>query len=59
MGRNHKLGAALAALACLLSPLIALCTPQIADDDATLWDAICPVVYPVDQSSSDHGVHYL
>jgi hypothetical protein len=32
--------------------------PQIADDE-TLWDAICPIVYPVDQSASDRGYHYL
>jgi len=31
---------------------------QIADDE-TLWDAICPIVYPVDQSASDRGYHYL
>jgi outer membrane biosynthesis protein TonB len=49
-----------AALAAILWPVIAACAPnQIADDDATLWNAICPIVYPVDQSSSDHGVHYL
>jgi TonB family protein len=61
MKRNHKIAArALAALACILWPVIAVCTAnQIADDDSTLWDAICPIVYPVDQSASDHGVHYL
>jgi hypothetical protein len=32
--------------------------PQIANDE-TLWDAICPIVYPVDQSASDRGYHYL
>jgi outer membrane biosynthesis protein TonB len=32
--------------------------PQIADEE-TLWDAICPIVYPVDQSASDRGYHYL
>jgi outer membrane biosynthesis protein TonB len=32
--------------------------PQFADDE-TLWDAICPIVYPVDQSASDRGYHYL
>jgi outer membrane biosynthesis protein TonB len=31
---------------------------QIADEE-TLWDAICPIVYPVDQSASDRGYHYL
>jgi outer membrane biosynthesis protein TonB len=32
--------------------------PQFADGE-TLWDAICPIVYPVDQSASDRGYHYL
>ena len=32
--------------------------PQISDDE-TLWDAICPIVYLVDQSASDRGYHYL
>jgi len=32
--------------------------PQFADQE-TLWDAICPIVYPVDQSASDRGYHYL
>jgi len=32
--------------------------PQFADDE-TLWDAICPIVNPVDQSASDRGYHYL
>jgi outer membrane biosynthesis protein TonB len=32
--------------------------PKFADDE-TLWDAICPIVYPVDQSASDRGYHYL
>jgi hypothetical protein len=36
-------------------------TGQVAQigDDETLWDAICPIVYPVDQSASDRGYHYL
>src|ERR1700722_16359917 len=32
--------------------------PQISDDE-TLWDAICPIVYLVDQSASARGYHYL
>jgi outer membrane biosynthesis protein TonB len=61
MKRNCKIAdCALAALACILWPAIAVCIPnQVADDEATLWDAICPIVYPVDQSASEHGVHYL
>jgi len=31
---------------------------QITDEE-TLWNAICPIVYPVDQSASDRGYHYL
>jgi outer membrane biosynthesis protein TonB len=48
-----------AALACILWPAIAACLSNQVAEDATLWDAICPIVYPVDQSASDHGVHYL
>lgn len=48
-----------AALACVVWPAIAAClTSQVAEDDIQ-WDAICPIVYPVDQSASDYGVHYL
>ncbi len=28
-------------------------------DDEKLFDAICPIIYPVDQSASDRGYHYL
>ena len=28
-------------------------------DDTVLSDAVCPIVYPVDQSPSDTGYHYL
>lgn len=60
MKRNYKLAVpALAALACILWPAIAVCLPNQIADDATLWDSICPIVYPVDQSASDRGVHYL
>jgi len=59
MKSNCKIAAAFAALVCVLWPAIAACAPNQIADDATLWDAICPIVYPVDQSASDHGVHYL
>jgi len=60
MERNSKTVAkVLTTLACVLWPVIAACAPNQIADDATLWDAICPIVYPVDQSASDHGVHYL
>ena len=42
----------LAAIFCILWPAIAACAPNQIADDATLWDAICPIVYPVDQSAS-------
>jgi len=59
MKSNCKIAAAFAVLVCGLWPAIAACAPNQIADDATLWDAICPIVYPVDQSASDHGVHYL
>jgi len=59
MKSNPKIAGAFAALVCVLWPAIAACAPNQVADDATLWDAICPIVYPVDQSASDHGVHYL
>jgi S1-C subfamily serine protease len=27
--------------------------------DASIWDAICPVVYPLDETSSNRGYHYV
>jgi trypsin-like peptidase/TonB-like protein len=60
MKRNLKTAAPVfAALASILWPAIAVCLPNQIADDATLWDSICPIVYPVDQSASDRGVHYL
>src|ERR1700685_3506049 len=60
MKRNLKMAAPVfAALACILWPAIAVCLPNQIADDAALWDSICPIVYPVDQSASDRGVHYL
>src|SRR5271155_4190950 len=49
----------LAGLACVFCPVIGSGTLNQALDDAMLFDAICPIVYPVDQSSSDRGYHYL
>jgi outer membrane biosynthesis protein TonB len=58
--RNWKMAAwVLAGLACVLCPVIGSGTLNQAVDDATLFDAICPIVYPVDQSASDRGFHYL
>ena len=56
--------AALSALACVfLLPAIHGATENPADD-ALLSDAVCSIVYPVDQTSSDRassdrGYHYL
>jgi hypothetical protein len=33
--------------------------PSPPADDATLSEAICPIVYPVDQIASAKGFHYL
>lgn len=60
MKRNLKVdAAALAFLACVLCSVFASAAPVQASDDTALFDAICPVVYPVDQSASNRGVHYL
>jgi len=60
MGLNRKLAAptlaALACLACCLSASAAAATPA---DDAALSTAICPIVYPVDQSPSAKGYQYI
>lgn len=57
---NRKFGAiALAAVAWLLLPLIALASTDKPADDAALSAAICPIVYPVDQSASPRGAHFL
>jgi TonB family protein len=60
MKRIHKLNAlAVAATACILW----FSTPGPASgtsaDDGALSAAICPIVYPVDQSPSDRGYRYL
>jgi TonB family protein len=50
---------ALAGLACISWAQLASGGPAQASDDTALFAAICPIVYPVDQSASDRGVHYL
>jgi outer membrane biosynthesis protein TonB len=51
--------AVLFAVACVFSlPTIHGATENSADD-TVLSDAVCPIVYPVDQSPSDRGYHYL
>ena len=52
-------GVTLAALACIA---VALHMPAAASnsfDDSALSAAICPIVYPVDQTPSAQGYHYL
>jgi hypothetical protein len=51
---------------CLLAAVALNCASAVADDrakptndDSNLSFAICPIVYPLDQSPSDRGFHYL
>ncbi len=50
---------AIAVLAFVFWPLAMLAASDLPADDAALSAAICPIVYPVDQSSSDRGYRYL
>jgi S1-C subfamily serine protease len=60
MRRNRKVAAKMfAAIACLLSPTAMRAASDGPADDANLSAAICQLVYPVDQSASERGVHYL
>jgi outer membrane biosynthesis protein TonB len=60
MKRNRIMAApAFAAVLCILWPAIAVSAPDRTADDSALFAAIVPIVYPVDQSASDRGVHYL
>jgi TonB family protein len=57
---NHRFGPiALAAVAWLLLLLIAAASTENPADDAALSAAICQIVYPVDQSASPRGAHFL
>jgi TonB family protein len=57
---NRRFGSiALAAVAWLVLPLIALASTDQLADDAELSAAICQIVYPVDQSASPRGAHFL
>ena len=49
----------LAAHACLVGCLTASAAPGTPVDDAALSSAICPIVYPVDQSPSSKGYQYI
>jgi hypothetical protein len=52
---------ALAAIAsaCIVWTFVSPSPRAQAPDEGKLFDAICPVIYPVDLSASDHGYHYL
>jgi outer membrane biosynthesis protein TonB len=50
---------ALFALTCSFSLSTIHATTENPADGAVLSDAVCPIVYPVDQSSSERGYHYL
>src|ERR1700683_3842409 len=47
------------ALATIVWPFTSLGTRAQTTDDEKLFDAVCPIIYPVDQSASDRGYHYL
>ena len=47
------------ALATIVWPFTSLGTRAHTTGDEKLFDAVCPIIYPVDQSASDRGYHYL
>jgi len=47
------------AIACIVWPFTSPASRPQANDDGKLFDAICPIIYPVDQSATDRGCHYL
>jgi TonB family protein len=57
---NRILGllGALAMVVCLSGPTQADTRPEAASDASALSLAVCPIVYPLDQSPSDRGFHY-
>ncbi len=57
---NQKmLALVVAAVATIAWPFTSPGPRAQAPDDEKLFDAICPIIYPVDQSASDRGYHYL
>jgi TonB family protein len=56
---NGTIVTALFALACTFSLSTIHAATEIPADITVLSDAVCPIVYPVDQSPSDRGYHYL
>jgi outer membrane biosynthesis protein TonB len=60
MRLNRKLALiSLAALTCLAACFPTSAAPATLADDAALSSAICPIVYPVDQSPSARGYQYI
>jgi TonB family protein len=60
MRLNRKLALnSLPAIACLVCCLAASAGSNMPSNDAALWSAICPIVYPVDQSPSAKGYQYI
>jgi TonB family protein len=58
--RNTVLGllGALLAIIWPLKPVMAQASQKASVDDSALSLAICPIVYPLDQTPSDRGFHY-
>jgi len=57
---NYKFGLlGLAAIAWLVLPSGAPVVAEAPAGDAALSAAVCPIVYPVDQSASPRGAHFL
>lgn len=46
-------------LSTIVWPLTSPDSHAQATDDEKMFDAICPIIYPVDQSATDRGYHYL
>jgi S1-C subfamily serine protease len=53
------LAACLAAVACYFTATVAGAAAGTPAEDARLAAAICPIVYALDQSSSNRGYHYI
>jgi TonB family protein len=60
MNLSRKLALrSVAAIACLVSCPSASAAPEPPTDDSTISSAICPIVYPVDQTPSARGYRYV
>jgi TonB family protein len=57
---NQRILALVVMVTVTTGPLFTSPGPRAQDtDDEKLFDAICPIIYPVDQSASERGYHYL